>query len=82
MSYGLSLTTVPKDLYYVERKLVADQAAEITRLRSVMRQTEDAMNSACLRDGGSYWLPAPGHHVETWSGNLNTALELSLTPVE
>lgn len=33
MSYGLSLTAVPKDLYYVERKLVADQAAEIERLR-------------------------------------------------
>ncbi len=33
MSYGLSLTTVPKDLYYVERALVERQAAEIERLR-------------------------------------------------
>lgn len=40
MSYGLSLTTVPKDLYYVERKLVADQAAEIERLRAVVEAAE------------------------------------------
>lgn len=51
------------------------QADEIERLCSVMQQTEDAMNSACLRDGGSYWLPAAGHQVEVWSGNLHTALE-------
>ena len=33
----LSLTMVPKDLYYVERKLVEDQAAEIEHLRALLK---------------------------------------------
>ncbi len=44
MSYGLSITTVPKDLYYVERKLVADQAAEIERLRNEVEGEREGRN--------------------------------------
>lgn len=43
--YGLSLTTVPKDLYYVEHKLVADQAAEIERLREEARDARDTLSA-------------------------------------
>jgi len=34
MSDDLELTLVPRDLFYVERRLVAEQAAEIIRLRA------------------------------------------------
>jgi hypothetical protein len=46
--YGLSITMVPRDLYYVERQLVADQAAEIIRLREALRAAVAGEKERCL----------------------------------
>lgn len=46
----LRLTTVPRDLYYVERKLVVDQAAEIERLRgevAILKNTLAGISEYC-----------------------------------
>lgn len=67
MSHGLSLTTVPKDLYYVEMKLVADQAAEIKRLRktlrinNTLRDTLLAIKALCA-----------GDKIPNWTDDLQT----------
>ena len=47
--YGLELTTVPRDLYYVERALVQRQAHEIVRLRMALRAISDLSENGTLR---------------------------------
>lgn len=33
------------------------------------------MKVSCSRDGGSYWLPAPGYKIDDWHGALVSLAE-------
>lgn len=53
----------------------ATAMAEIVRLRAVMQEVSDEMETECMRDGGLYWLPASSHRVDDWNGKLKCAVE-------